>query len=204
MDLKSLLEDNATTIQAIAEYLDGLTHDARIAQTRSLNRAQQRKLFAIAGTGPVITLEHFVGAGVSAREPVRHFGRNTLPLPNAHKNFEKRFCRPDENGDTRLFGYNETASRKILGPGFFVAIPTDGNADWVGRGGVVIDYFQVPDGPVSEGWPEVVPNSKGVQRFVYHKTRDFMRKVSEHVSIGEAYKVEKSLGQFFVLCRESS
>ncbi len=30
------------------------------------------------------------------------------------------------------------------------------------------------------------PNSQGLQVFVYHRTRDFMRKVSEHVSIGRA------------------
>ena len=48
----------------------------------------------------------------------------------------------------------------------------------------------------------MVPNSKGLQFLVYHKTRDFMRRVSEHISIGAAYKKEKSLGQFFVLIRE--
>ena len=35
---------------------------------------------------------------------------------------------------------------------------------------------------------------KGLQVLVYHKTRDFMRKVSAHVSIGAAYKKEKRTG----------
>ena len=88
-----------------------------------------------------------------------------------------------------------------IGPGFFVGKKTAGNAAWEERGKVVIDYFEVPDSPVVEGWPKVVPNSKGLQVFVYHKTRDFMRRVSNHVSIGEAYKKEKSMGVNFILCR---
>ncbi len=60
----------------------------------------------------------------------------------------------------------------------------------------------MPDGPVPDGWPEVIPNSKGLQRFVYYQTRDFMRRVSKHVTIGAAYKVEKKLDHYFVLVRE--
>ncbi len=72
------------------------------------------------------------------------------------------------------------------------------------RSGVVIDYFEVPDGEVVGSWPKIVPNSRWLQFFVYHKTRDFVRGVSKHVSIGEAYKKEKSMGVFFILCRDDS
>jgi hypothetical protein len=37
--------------------------------------------------------------------------------------------------------------------------------------------------------------------FVYNKTRDFMRRVSSHVTIGRAWKKESMLPAFFVLCR---
>jgi hypothetical protein len=47
-----------------------------------------------------------------------------------------------------------------------------------------------------------VPNSRGLQRFVYHRTRDFMRRVSRHVTIGAAYKGESPLDHYFVLVRE--
>ena len=90
-----------------------------------------------------------------------------------------------------------------IGPGYFVAIPTEGHEGWPSRGAVVVDYFQVPDGPVVDGWPKVKPNSSGLQMFVYNKTRDFMRRVSSHVSIGAAYKVEKALDHYFVLCRQA-
>ena len=56
-------------------------------------------------------------------------------------------------------------------------------------------------------WPApaiIKPNSSGLQVLVYHKTRDYMRRVSSHVSIGAAYKGEsdKEMGAYFVLCRD--
>ena len=92
----------------------------------------------------------------------------------------------------------------MVGPGYFVAMPS-GTPEWAARGAVVVDYFQVPEDTAAlpEHWPEVVPNSKGLSRFVYNGTRDFMRRVSKHVSIGAAYKGEKSLDHYFVLVRDS-
>ena len=69
------------------------------------------------------------------------------------------------------------------------------------HGGVVVDYFEVPAEAVVDGWPRVVPNGRGLQRFVYHQTRDFLRAVSEHVSIGAAFKRNRPLDHYFVLCR---
>ena len=51
---------------------------------------------------------------------------------------------------------------------------------------MVVDYLMVPDADVPEHWPKVVPNSRGLQRLVYHRTRDFMRRVANDVSIGRA------------------
>ena len=67
---------------------------------------------------------------------------------------------------------------------------------------MVVDYFMVPQGPVPEGWPKLRPNSRGLQMFVYNKMRDYMRRVSKHVSIGAAYRMEKRIMGYFVLCRE--
>ena len=91
--------------------------------------------------------------------------------------------------------------RPLIGPGYFVARESgDGGND--PRGAVVVDYFLVPDGPVVEGWPPVRPNGHGLQRFVYDKTRDYMRRVSQHVSIGEAHRKESRVMGYFVLCRQ--
>jgi hypothetical protein len=154
-----------------------------------------------AALGDPIVLGHIVcDAGV--REEVIHDGANTLPVPAPLRRFQKRFCWPAGDGRARLFGYNEGVTRRVIGPGFFVAVPTDGRPHWAARGPVVVDYFQVPDGEVAASWPKVVPNTKGLQRFVYDKTRDFMRRVSRHVSIGAAFRGERPLDHYFVLCRQ--
>ena len=54
-----------------------------------------------------------------------------------------------------------------------------------------------------EGWPRLRPNWLGIQLFVYFQTRDFMRRVSQHVTIGAAYKWDSmKMDQYFLLCRE--
>lgn len=200
MKLRDRIHDEAASIASIGAYLDDLPAGERLAETRTLGRADQRRLYQKAAEAAPLTLDDFVPAGAPARKEVIHDGRNTLPLPGGLKLFQKRFCRPEGGGD-RLFGYNHSPFLSTIGPGFFVAVPTAGNRDWEARGAVVIDYFQIPDGPVADGWPRVIPNSKGLQVFVYNKTRDFMRRVSKHVSVGAAYKVEKALDHYFMLCR---
>lgn len=201
MKLHELLDDPSARIEAIAAWLDGVSHAERVEATRALDRARQRKLYTRASLAAPITFEHFVPSARPSRTEVRHIGRNTLPVPRKYGVFEKRFCRP-EDGSKRLFGYNESAVKDWAGPGYFVAKFTQGDPVWQSRGDIVIDYFEVPDGPVAETWPKVVPNGQGLQRFIYGGTRDFMRKVSAHVSIGAAYKGERSLDHYFTLVRD--
>ena len=200
MDLRELIQDDAAGIDAIAAYLDKLSADERLAETRTLDRNAQRRLYAKAAKATPLTLDDFVPPGTKPRTQVVHHGRNTLHLPGSLRLFKKCMARP-ENGGPRLFGYNDSPFESTVGPGFFMAVPTAGNADWEARGGVVVDYFQIPDGAVPEGWPKVIPNTKGLQRFVYNRTRDFMRRVSKHVTIGAAFREEKSMDHFFMLCR---
>lgn len=201
MSLNELLDNPTTRVQEIAAWLDGRTHVERVEALRALDRTRQRTLYTRASLSPAVTLEHFVPFDRPDRAEVRHAGKNTLPVPRPFRTFEKRFCRPTD-GTRRLFGYNEGATVSWAGPGYFVAKPTAGNPVWAARGDVVVDYFEVPDGPVADTWPPVVPNTQGLQRFIFKGTRDFMRLVSQHVSIGAAYKGERSLDHYFVLCRE--
>lgn len=197
MKLQEMIASQQTTLAEIGSWLDGLPHADRLEAVVALGKADQQRLFERADP-TAITMQHFVPASVGPLVEVIHHGRNTLP---AFKRFQKRFCRPAA-GSGRLFGYNEGATRGLIGPGYFVTVPTSGNLAWEKRGAVVVDYFQVPDAAVVDGWPKVVPNNRGLQVFVYNKTRDFMRRVSSHVSIGAAYREEKAMGAFFVLCRE--
>jgi len=203
MTLRDMISDGDAGIDEIAAHLDGLSPEARKQEVFELGRAGQRTLFERAAGSAPITFEHFVPPSVEAAQEVSHSGKNTLPLPKAFKYFEKRFTRPDD-GSPRLFGYNEGVSRPLIGPGYFVAVPTAGESEWEQRGPIVVDYYQVPEreARVPEQWPRVVPNSRGLQFFVYRHTRDFMRRVSEHVSIGAAFKGEKALDHYFVLVRD--
>ena len=190
-----------TPIAQIAAHLDALPFAEVKAQTHVLSRNEQRKLYQLAKDSPALTFEDLTPSSIPPRTEIIHHGRNTLPLPGAFRNFEKRMCRP-ATGGLRAFGYNEGGSRPLIGPGYFVAIPTAGNPAGEERGPIVVDYFQVPQEPVVEGWPKVVANTVGLQYFVFNQTRDFMRKVSNRVSVGAAYKVEKPLDHYFMLVRE--
>jgi len=198
--LSELIDDERTEVAAIGVYLDDLEPKARWREVKQLDRARQRTLYEKAAHARPIDLAHFVG-DAAPRQEVIHDGINTLPLPAPWKRFQKRFCRPADGPAPRLFGYNEGPSRRLIGPGFFVALPTAERPQWSARGAIVVDYFQIPDGPVAEGWPRVVANDWRLQRFVYDQTRDFMRRVSRDVSIGAAFKREKPLDHYFVLCR---
>lgn len=200
MSLDALLADRNTALADLASFFDGLDHAGRMEALSRTSKAQQRRMWELAADAPPITLEHFVPAEVPDTTEVIHHGRNTLPVLNF---FQKRFARAAD-GTPRLFGYNHTSTMGLIGPGYFVAHATEGNPTWEERGAWVVNYFEVPDGQVPSHWPAVKKNSQGLQFFVYHKTRDFMRRVSAHVSIGMAFKVEKSLNNWFTLCREDA
>lgn len=196
MSLESKLADPSVTIAGLASWLDGLDHAGRMAALAHSTKAQQSRLWDLAVASSPIDFEHFVPSGVPDRTEVIHHGRNTLPAFNS---FQKRFAR---GADGSIFGYNEGATRWLIGPGYFVLIPTAGNAAWEERGPLVVDYFQVPPGPTPDGWPGIRANHVGLQVLVYYHTRDFMRRVSKHVSIGKAFKNESSLNNWFQLIRE--
>jgi hypothetical protein len=192
------LDQPDLTIAALGAHLDALTAAQRWAALRRLNRTQQRRLYGLAAGNPV-GIDDLV-AGAAPLTEVVHDGLNTLPVPWMLRRFQKRFCRPAGGASGVLYGYNEGPLRRIIGPGYFIARES-GEPTWIERGAVVVDYFEVPTGPVVASWPPVVRNSKGLQRNVYDHTRDFLRRVSTHVTIGAATKDDVPLDHYFVLCR---
>jgi hypothetical protein len=202
VSLADLIASPETGIQDIARHLDALDGATRWKEVAVLDRDLQRSLYEKAAHAAPLNLHYFVGDAGPLVEVI-HDGKNTLPLPGPHRQFQKRFCRPAGADGVRLFGYNEGPTRRFVGPGFFVTIPTSGRPAWEARGAIVVDYYQVPDDQVASGWPKVVPNDWRLQRFVYNQTRDFMRRVSQHVSIGAAFKRERPLDHYFVLCRRA-
>jgi len=196
MTLSQLVEAKSK-IQQIAEHLDGLDPKERCKQTLALDGKKQEELYAMAAEAPPLDLTHFVPEDTPDNCEVIHAGRNSQP---AFRYFQKRWCRPSEHPG-ELWGYNEASVRPLIGPGYFVAHPTDRGGSDV-RGAIVVDYFRLPEGPMPLGWPNIKPNSSGLQMFVYNKTRDYMRRISAHVSIGVAFRMEKRIMGYFVLCRE--
>ena len=122
LKLKKMI--HSVSIESIASYLNELPEQNRLKETQSLNRADQRKLYQLAEHTQPVALEDLVPPNVPNLKEVIHKGTNTLPLPGSLRAFEKRFCRPDQVDSKVLFGYNEGATRKLIGPGFFVAKTT--------------------------------------------------------------------------------
>jgi hypothetical protein len=134
MSLSALISAG-DSIHKIADYLDKLPADARLNETMALGRAEQSKLWTLSAEAAPLTLDHFVPASTADRTEVIHHGRNTLPV---FTRFQKRFARPID-GSQRLFGYNEGASVKWFGPGYFVAYAVRDNPVWTARGDVVVE-----------------------------------------------------------------
>lgn len=195
MSVHDFFSAGAVDVKGLGRYLDELPDATRIRAARELDAKEQARLFDAAKGVRPITLADFVPADLPAMRQVIHHGRNTLPT---FKMFQKRFCRPEAAGGaagTELWGYNEQAMRWATGPGYFIARAAPGDE-------VVIDYHDVPTGTPPPTWPKILPNSKRLSRFVYYQTRDFMRGVSKHVSIGRASRNEAQMDNWFVLCRE--
>ena len=195
VEIARRLAESSIQPQLIADLLDGMTHEQRVAAVRSLGRSEQRRLYeGVDGFRP-LRLEHLVPPATGDFEPVRHFGKNTLPL---FSHFEKRFCRPrgaDAVKPGELHGFNFQTMQPVTGPGYFVA-HEDAN-----RPEVLVDYNAVPSAH-PKGWPTIRRNEAGLSRFVYGFMVDTLRRVSEHVSIGSAARKGKDLGSWFILCRE--
>jgi hypothetical protein len=185
-----LFRGDDVDVVGLAAHLESLTPADRVAAVRELTAREQALLFEAARGIRPVSLEDFVPAGEPPLRQIIHYGRNSLPV---FRMFEKRFCRsPRESGE--LWGYNEQTWKTFTGPGYFVARAAD-------DGEVLIDYTEVPPDRPRE-WPEILPNSARLSRFIYNGTRDFMRGVSRHVTIGRATRDGKPMDNWFVLCRE--
>ncbi|MGB5813336.1 MAG: hypothetical protein WBG86_22565 [Polyangiales bacterium] len=191
-ELRHLLSQMPIEMDTVSAYLDGLGADARVREIRSLGRAQQARLFEAAEGHRTIALEDIVPSTSAPMDEVVHHGKNTLP---AFSLFAKAFVRPSPDS-RELWGYNRAGGfvETVVGPGYFVAYPNEQ------PGEVLVDYLRLPDDRPAH-WPEILPNSARLSALVYNGTQDVLRGVSDHVTIGRAFKNGKPLSAWFVLCR---
>lgn len=189
--LHTLLDDPHAPASASAELLDGLTPEVRVRVLAGLRRRQLQALFArVAGFAP-LSPQDLVPAAQPTLTPVRHVGHNSLPL---FTNFEKRFYR---SADGVLAGANFQSTSVLTGPGYFTVTPAPQ------PGECLIDYRKVPT-QAPPDWPKIQDNDHGVGALVYGGAVDTLRRVSEHVSIGEARKHGGPPQAYFVLTRQDS
>ena len=182
------------SIIEITTFLNALSDTERLQNIRSLTKKDLKRLFELAKDNEGLQLDYFAENG--ALECI-HEGKNSLPMFTL---FQKRFCRLE---DGRVAGYNHGSTMHLIGPGYFIARETKGNSEHEALGSIVIDYYQTPDSNngLPTNWPPVKENHQGLQRLVYYQMHDFMRKVSDHVSIGTAYQKGKAANQYFILCK---
>ncbi len=188
----SLFPKKQVDIDDLATRLDAMSSEERLGWMRKQNLASQAGIWA-AAAGRGVTLEHLVPPEVPSGLEVIHEGKNSLPVFSL---FQKRFARDAKSGGM-IFGYNEGSTRKLIGPGYFIAEYDDVRME------VGVNYYRVPpeDTVLPEGWPQIVTNEEGLQRFVFSTMVDYLRVVSSHVSIGRASKANKEQNNYFLLCR---
>jgi len=189
MDVNVLLEPELR-FDELAKVLDELGFEGRLHAVREWGKDTQAKLFEAAKGKHPLDLSHFVPAGTADRAPIRHFGKNTLPLFN---HFEKRFMKTE--GDGPIVGYNHQDMGILTGPGYFTV--RDGDD----AGEIAIDYTMLPT-QRADGWPDILPNEARLGKLVYAGMVDHMRGISSTVSIGRAAKGGKMMDAWFVLVRQ--
>ncbi len=194
--LQELLSSSRVDMEAVASYLDEIPSPRRVAESRSLDRGQQRRLFDAADGFRPVGLDDLVPVHVSVGDEVPHHGKNTLPTFSL---FAKVFTRPPKGeADGELWGYNRNPLallETVIGPGYYVAYPHHV------PGEVLVDYLRTPPRGLP-AWPKVLPNSSRLSRFVYNGTQDVLRGVSTHMTIGRAQKKGKWMPAWFTLCRD--
>lgn len=190
-ELARLIGATRTSPQRVAEFLDALDPSERPVATGGLRRPALVRLWELAQNQRELQPEHFVPRDQNSNVSVRHHGRNSLPL---FVHFEKRFFR---GVDGVIYGANFQAFSVLTGPGYFAL------SEHADRGELRIDYSTLPP-EVPAGWPAVRSNEKGLGRLTYGFLSDHMRGVSEHVSIGRAYRRGEDIGAWFILCREDA
>jgi hypothetical protein len=177
----------------LAKVLDEIGHEGRVHTVRSWSKKRQAEIFEAAKGFRPLDLDFLVPASVGPLVEVIHEGRNTLPM---FTDFQKRFVKL-EGEDFPLGGYNHQSMAALTGPGYFGV--TEGEGEHEGE--LVFDYRRVPRSK-PPSWPAIRSNDGGIAGLVNGGMIDYLRGISNHVSIGVAYKDGKHRNQWFTLVRK--
>lgn len=194
MDVSVFLEPKVD-IEKLAEILDGLGHEGRVHTMGTWNKKRMAAIFE-ACAGRSITLDHVVPASVGPNVEVIHDLKNNLPV---FSNAQKRFCKL-EGEDFPVGGYNKQFGIAAASePGYFTV--REGDGDHANE--LIIDYGHVPKASKPASWPAIERNDQGILNgLVWGGMVDYLRRISQHVSIGMATKNGKPINQYFALVRQ--
>jgi hypothetical protein len=192
MTLSDLLKHDAPDRAAISEHLNGLSGSDQVREVRALSVKLVHRCWTVFEPGETIDLNHLVPADCDEGVAIHHMGVNTLP---AFRHFEKRFARATGN-PAEIWGYNHQTFAWLTGPGSFVVHEKGSDNEPA----LFIDYRSIPKGSI-DGWPAPKSNDKGIAKLVYGGMQDYMRKVSDRVSVGRAFTNGKDRGESFMLVR---
>ncbi|MGM0558746.1 MAG: hypothetical protein ACQEVA_20335 [Myxococcota bacterium] len=192
-DIVGIAKRSTIDVEALGEAFDNAPQDQRIEAIRSFSPKIQANLFE-AAAGNDVPIAHMVPEGTAPLTEVIHEGQNTLP---AFRKFQKRFCRPSKGEEPAeremLWGYNHQLMSPFTGPGYFVSYEDEETGEFW------IDYRDLPP-ERPDDWPKIISNKARLGRFVYHGMVDRLRRVSQHCTIGRAFK-DKPMDAWFVLVR---
>lgn len=191
MDVSVLLEPKID-LQRLSEILDGLGHEGRVHACTTWTPKQKEAIFEAAKGFKPLDLDFLVPSSVGPLVEVIHDGHNTLPM---FSHFQKRFVKL-EGEDFPIGGYNKQSMQAFTGPGYFCASKGEGEHE----GELVFDYTKVPKNKPAS-WPEIQKNEGGIAGIVNGGMVDYLRGISNHVSIGVAFKDGKPRHQWFTLVR---
>ncbi len=189
----NILGRGAIDIARVGKILDAMTEKDRLTFVRALTKSDMMRLWK-ASEGREATAEDFVPMSLPLGTEVIHEGKNSLPMFSL---FQKRFTRA-EGREGVVYGYNHTPFNwTTAGPGYFVGHVRPGETSFG------IDYYEVPPkhAHLPYKWPRVRPNELGLQFLIYAKMVDYMRKVSDTVTVGRAWMRGRKTSNLFVLTR---
>lgn len=186
MTLNELMAKPGVTSEEVQKHLSALPGDERVRQATTLDRKHQKTLWELSDKTAKITLEEVVPPSRKALDPLPFEGQNNQPI---YRMFKKVFYR---TSDGKIAGYNESDAAWFAGPGYYILTT---NAT-----GTFVDYTQLPKEKPA-GWPEIKDNTDGISRFIYGNMHDYLRRVSNLIFIGRAYRHGKESGNYFILAR---
>jgi hypothetical protein len=193
-DIVGIASSTTINVDALGEAFDDASQEARVEAIRSFSKTIQANLFE-AAEGRDVPIEHMVPEGTGPLTEVIHEGQNTLPM---FSSFQKRFCKPSASEQPAeremLWGYNHQAMRPFTGPGYFISYEDEETGEFW------IDYRDVPP-ERPDAWPRIISNKARLGRVVYHGMVDRLRRVSQHCTIGRAFK-DGPTDNWFVLVRQ--